>query len=43
MIQAMRLFCGEPVWVAHNRPQEDHEVRLGYVQRFDTAKAVEVN
>jgi 1,2-dihydroxy-3-keto-5-methylthiopentene dioxygenase len=42
-VKAMRLFCGEPVWVPYNRPQEDHEVRLGYVQRFTSAKPVEVN
>ncbi|VAH10970.1 unnamed protein product [Triticum turgidum subsp. durum] len=32
--QLMRLFLGEPVWTAHNRPQEDHPVRQEYVKRL---------
>ncbi|KAK6914003.1 Acireductone dioxygenase ARD family [Dillenia turbinata] len=28
----MRLFVGEPVWTAYNRPQENHPARMGYVK-----------
>uniref|UniRef100_A0A804Q7U5 Acireductone dioxygenase n=2 Tax=Zea mays TaxID=4577 RepID=A0A804Q7U5_MAIZE len=28
----MRLFIGEPVWTALNRPQEDHPARQEYVK-----------
>lgn len=31
-LQLMRLFIGEPVWTAYNRPQEDHPVRQEYVK-----------
>uniref|UniRef100_A0ACD5VX97 Uncharacterized protein n=1 Tax=Avena sativa TaxID=4498 RepID=A0ACD5VX97_AVESA len=31
-VKLMRLFIGEPVWTAHNRPQEDHPVRQEYVK-----------
>ncbi|BAF26533.1 acireductone dioxygenase 4 [Oryza sativa Japonica Group] len=31
-IKLMRLFIGEPVWTAYNRPQEDHPVRQEYVK-----------
>jgi len=33
-VKLMRLFLGEPVWTAHNRPQEDHPVRQEYVKRL---------
>lgn len=28
----MRLFVGEPVWTAYNRPQEDHPARKEYIK-----------
>ncbi|XP_041001369.1 1,2-dihydroxy-3-keto-5-methylthiopentene dioxygenase 1-like isoform X2 [Juglans microcarpa x Juglans regia] len=28
----MRLFLGEPVWTAYNRPQEDHPARKEYIK-----------
>lgn len=31
-VQLMRLFVGEPVWTAHNRPQEDHPARREYIK-----------
>uniref|UniRef100_A0A0D9XJS6 Acireductone dioxygenase n=1 Tax=Leersia perrieri TaxID=77586 RepID=A0A0D9XJS6_9ORYZ len=31
-IKLMRLFIGEPVWTAYNRPQEEHPVRQEYVK-----------
>jgi len=31
-MQLMRLFKGQPVWTAYNRPQEDHPARQGYVK-----------
>uniref|UniRef100_A0A0E0EXZ0 Acireductone dioxygenase n=1 Tax=Oryza meridionalis TaxID=40149 RepID=A0A0E0EXZ0_9ORYZ len=33
-IKLMRLFLGEPVWTAYNRPQEDHPVRQEYVKNY---------
>ena len=36
-LQAMRLFVGVPVWTPLNRPQDDHESRLKYVDNFITA------
>ncbi|KAL7872953.1 hypothetical protein AOLI_G00120240 [Acnodon oligacanthus] len=30
--KAMRLFVGEPVWKAYNRPADDFETRQKYVQ-----------
>uniref|UniRef100_A0A061SAR8 Probable inactive acireductone dioxygenase n=1 Tax=Tetraselmis sp. GSL018 TaxID=582737 RepID=A0A061SAR8_9CHLO len=33
-VQCMRLFAGEPVWTAHNRPQEDNPARKEYVDQF---------
>ncbi|KAL6477506.1 hypothetical protein MHYP_G00133410 [Metynnis hypsauchen] len=30
--KAMRLFVGEPVWKAYNRPADDFEIRQKYVQ-----------
>ncbi|KAK1646202.1 hypothetical protein QYE76_064007 [Lolium multiflorum] len=33
-VKLMRLFIGEPVWTAHNRPQEDHPVRQEYVKNL---------
>ncbi|XP_042292824.1 1,2-dihydroxy-3-keto-5-methylthiopentene dioxygenase [Thunnus maccoyii] len=29
--KAMRLFVGEPVWKAHNRPADDFDIRKKYV------------
>lgn len=31
--QLMRLFVGEPVWTAYNRPQENHPAREEYVKK----------
>ncbi|XP_010494368.1 PREDICTED: 1,2-dihydroxy-3-keto-5-methylthiopentene dioxygenase 4-like [Camelina sativa] len=31
-IKLMRLFVGEPVWTAYNRPQEEHPVRKQYTK-----------
>ncbi|XVF38286.1 hypothetical protein REPUB_Repub20aG0087700 [Reevesia pubescens] len=31
-VKLMRLFVGEPVWTAYNRPQEDHPSRKEYIQ-----------
>ena len=31
-VQLMRLFVGEPVWTAYNRPQEDQSERKGYIK-----------
>ncbi|XWS53924.1 hypothetical protein CRYUN_Cryun10bG0042000 [Craigia yunnanensis] len=31
-VKLMRLFVGEPVWTAYNRPQEDHLARKEYVK-----------
>ncbi|CDO99107.1 unnamed protein product [Coffea canephora] len=33
-VKLMRLFVGEPVWTAFNRPQEDHPARKEYVKNF---------
>ncbi|KAJ4767780.1 hypothetical protein LUZ62_078155 [Rhynchospora pubera] len=33
-VKLMRLFVGEPVWTAYNRPQEDHPSRQGYINNF---------
>lgn len=35
-VQLMRLFVGEPVWTAHNRPQEDHPARQEYINSLLT-------
>lgn len=37
--KAMRLFVGEPVWTPHNRPQDKHESRRKYLQKYATASA----
>ncbi|CAN9502002.1 unnamed protein product [Ophioblennius macclurei] len=29
--KAMRLFVGEPVWKAYNRPADEHDIRQKYV------------
>lgn len=34
VMQAMRLFVGEPVWTPLNRPVDDHASRQKYVQNF---------
>ncbi len=31
-VKARRLFIGQPVWTAHNRPCEDMKERKGYVK-----------
>uniref|UniRef100_A0A175YHG0 Acireductone dioxygenase n=1 Tax=Daucus carota subsp. sativus TaxID=79200 RepID=A0A175YHG0_DAUCS len=33
-IKLMRLFLGEPVWTAHNRPQDNHPSRREYIKNF---------
>ncbi|KAK1414699.1 hypothetical protein QVD17_30449 [Tagetes erecta] len=33
-IKLMRLFVGEPVWTAFNRPQEEHPARRNYMISF---------
>ncbi|CAL1396577.1 unnamed protein product [Linum trigynum] len=35
-IKLMRLFIGEPVWTAYNRPQEEHPARQGYVESINS-------
>lgn len=35
-VKLMRLFVGEPVWTAHNRPQEDHPARQEYINSLLT-------
>ncbi|XP_058212118.1 acireductone dioxygenase 1-like [Rhododendron vialii] len=37
-VKLMRLFVGEPVWTAYNRPQEDHPARKGYIESVLTQK-----
>lgn len=38
--KAMRLFVGEPVWTAHNRPADEREARKAYAATYAaTAKA----
>lgn len=36
----MRLFVGEPVWTAFNRPQEDHPARKDYIKSFTEGMGV---
>ncbi|KAK2647093.1 hypothetical protein Ddye_022288 [Dipteronia dyeriana] len=31
-VKLMRLFLGEPVWTAYNRPQDDHPARKEYIK-----------
>ncbi|KAJ0035368.1 hypothetical protein Pint_24744 [Pistacia integerrima] len=31
-VKLMRLFVGEPVWTAYNRPQENHPARKEYIK-----------
>ena len=33
-VQCMRLFAGDPVWTALNRPQEENAARTSYVKEF---------
>ncbi|GLT61551.1 hypothetical protein SLA2020_342500 [Shorea laevis] len=33
-VKLMRLFVGEPVWTAYNRPQEEHPARKEYIKGF---------
>ncbi|KAL3582487.1 hypothetical protein D5086_016819 [Populus alba] len=37
-VKLMRLFVGEPVWTAYNRPQEDHPARKEYIKSMVTEK-----
>ncbi|XP_019873464.1 acireductone dioxygenase [Aethina tumida] len=39
-IKAKRLFIGEPVWTAHNRPSDNMECRLKYVETLNSGKFV---
>ena len=39
VLQAMRLFVGEPVWTPLNRPIDDHDSRKKYVATFQATKA----
>ncbi|CAL0328092.1 unnamed protein product [Lupinus luteus] len=39
-VKLMRLFMGEPVWAAYNRPQEDHPVRQEYIKSFAEKKGM---
>lgn len=41
-MQLMRLFIGEPVWTAYNRPQEEHPARQGYVKSLMESSGVAV-
>ncbi|OVA03465.1 Acireductone dioxygenase ARD family [Macleaya cordata] len=36
-VKLMRLFVGEPVWTAYNRPQEDHPARMEYIKNFSSS------
>ncbi|KAJ8621542.1 hypothetical protein MRB53_030071 [Persea americana] len=38
-VKLMRLFIGEPVWTAYNRPQEDHPSRKEYTSSLFGKKA----
>ncbi|XP_062379028.1 acireductone dioxygenase [Sardina pilchardus] len=35
--KAMRLFVGEPVWKAYNRPADDFEIRKAYLSSLQCA------
>ncbi|CAI8604615.1 unnamed protein product [Vicia faba] len=37
-VKLMRLFMGEPVWTAYNRPQEDNPARQEYIKGLVTEK-----
>lgn len=39
LLQAMRLFVGEPIWTPYNRPQDEHPVRKDYITHFLKNKA----
>ncbi|XP_018569472.1 1,2-dihydroxy-3-keto-5-methylthiopentene dioxygenase [Anoplophora glabripennis] len=41
-IRARRLFIGEPVWTAHNRPSDNMECRENYVKNLQTGNFVKV-
>ncbi|KAI3443248.1 uncharacterized protein J3R85_000174 [Psidium guajava] len=41
-IKLMRLFVGEPVWTAFNRPQEDHPARKQYTSSLTEKAGVAV-
>ncbi|KAJ9512572.1 hypothetical protein QJQ45_018929 [Haematococcus lacustris] len=43
MLQAMRLFVGEPIWTPYNRPQEEHASRLKYLKQFGNPNTVAVH
>ena len=34
LVQAMRLFVGEPIWTPINRPADEHTSRKKYVEGF---------
>ncbi|CAD5173641.1 unnamed protein product [Musa acuminata subsp. malaccensis] len=36
-VKLMRLFIGEPVWAAYNRPQEDHPARQVYIKTLESS------
>lgn len=36
-IKVNRYFCGNPVWIPLNRPQDDNPVRLEYLKKFGSA------
>ncbi|KAM0936596.1 putative acireductone dioxygenase (Fe(2+)-requiring) [Dioscorea sansibarensis] len=44
-VKLMRLFVGEPVWTAYNRPQEDHPARQRYINNLfeDSGVALEAH
>ncbi|PNX78361.1 1,2-dihydroxy-3-keto-5-methylthiopentene dioxygenase [Trifolium pratense] len=39
-VKLMRLFKGEPVWTAYNRPQEDNPARKEYIKVFNEKTGV---
>ena len=41
-MQLMRLFMGEPVWTAYNRPQEDHPARQEYIKSLTQRMGVQL-
>lgn len=41
-VKLMRLFIGEPVWTAYNRPQEEHPARQDYLKSLMEGSGVTV-
>ena len=37
LLQALRLFVGEPVWTPINRPCDEQPARTSYLQQFGVA------